>query len=439
MRFLLLVLFVGTMSGQALGFDTGLGPGLSVKNAMLYATFTAIAIQSAIQRNRRVELLPVLLPYVLLIMYAGMSWFFTVVFLENPFYQPLLTLIRLKAKLIDQFLILLVFFFGLVTTKDALWLAKALCWVIAAGCLVTVVDTFNIPDLGIITVRSFDGRVEGIIGSAQDFGGLCAFFLPAMVALWFVEQRWRRSLALLAIAVTVISLLLSVSRGAMVGLVCGLLFSLFALRRHISGVMLTRAAVVFLVLAAVAVIVVLSTEYGSLLQDRLTTGMSTGDLESVSSGRTRIWAGAVRQMADDPFSFIIGMGWEAYFQTAGDRYATHSVYLDRLYNLGIIGLSLFVLMFANAILTLRRSLAYASSADSPFIIAAIVGTAAFMISMAFSNTENAGMYNWAFIALALRLAIEAQSATVSSQAPLRAPPIREPMNRATRPTSFTPR
>src|SRR5688572_8350209 len=156
------------MGSRVLGLDLGIAPGISIKNAMLYAAFSAIAIESAIVRNRNVELLAVLLPFALLILYAVLTWIFIVLFLENANYSALATLIRLKAKLVDQFLMLLVFFYGVLNLREALWLLKSLVWVMIVGCLITVVDTFNIPDLGIIMARDMDGRVQGIVGSAGE-------------------------------------------------------------------------------------------------------------------------------------------------------------------------------------------------------------------------------------------------------------------------------
>jgi hypothetical protein len=231
MRYLLLSLFVATLGSRALGLDLGIAPGISIKNAMLYATFSAIAIHSAVLRNRNIELLPVLLPFALLILYAILTWLFTLLFLENPFYLPRPTLIRLKVKLVDQFLLLLVFFYGVVNWKEAVWLLKALIWVMIVGCFVTVVDTFNIPDLGIITARDRDGRIEGILGSAADFGGLLAFALPMIIVLWWIETGAKKVIALFGIALTLMSFLLSASRGAMVGLVAGAIVAAIYLRQ----------------------------------------------------------------------------------------------------------------------------------------------------------------------------------------------------------------
>ncbi len=404
-RYLLLILFTATMGSRALGLDLGLAPGISIKNVMLYAAVSAIAVESAIARNRKIELLPVILPFALLILYALLTWLFTILFLENPYYLPRATLIRLKVKLGDQFLWLLVFFFGVINWKDALWLLKALLWVMIIGCLITIVDTFNIPDLGIITARDRDGRIEGIIGSAAEFGGLLAFALPLIVALWWTETGLRKSFALVGIGLALVSIMLSASRGAMLGLVAGAVMAAIYLRRYISAQIVVRATLAVLVFTAVAVLVVLSTDFEYLLKERLSTGLDTGNVETISSGRTAILVAALREMAEYPLSFVIGLGWEAYYQTAGNRYATHSVYLDRLYNLGAIGLALFVLTFVGAIATARRGLRNAPTQAAPFLMATIIGMTSFMIAMAFTDIEAATTYVWAYAGLALRIAV----------------------------------
>ncbi len=405
-RYLLLILFIATMASRALDFDLGLAPGISVKNALLYATFSVIAIESAMARNRRFELLPVIIPFALLVFYALMSWLVIVLFLDNPYYDPVETLIRLKTKLADQFLWLLVFFYGLVNRKDALWLFKALTWVIIFSCLINVVDTFNIPDLGIITARDKDGRVEGILHSAPEFGGLLAFILPAIVALWWTEAGLKKSLAFIGIGLALVSLMLTATRGAMLGLAAGIIIAAIYLREYISARILGRATVAVLIFTVVAVLVVLSTDFGSLLEERLSTGLATGDVESISSGRTAFWLAAFGEMAKHPISFVSGLGWESFFQTIGHHYATHSVYVDRLYNLGTIGLALFVFSYANAFAAARRGLRNAPTNVAPFLIATIIGMISFMISMAFADIEGAATYVWACTGLALRMAVE---------------------------------
>ena len=440
-RILLLILFIATIGGRVLGLDLGLAPGLSIKNAMLYLAASAIAIESAVVRDRKLELLQVIIPFGLLVLYASMSWLITVLFIDNPNYETFGTLIQLKAKLIDQFLVLLVFFYGIVNWKEALRLLKALVWVVLIGCLLTVADTFNIPDLGVITSRDSDGRVEGFIGSAQDFGALLAFYLPAAVALLLGGSRFKKFLVLLGTGMLLVSIMLSASRGAMVGIIVGAMMAAFYLRRYISGQTVVRTAFAFVSFTVVAAVIVMATEYGDLLATRVSTGMSTGDVETLSSGRSAIWSAALREMADQPMSFITGRGWEAYFQTGGYRFATHSVYLDRLYNLGTIGLVLFLVSYVAVIVVARRGLASAPKEATPFLIATVIGMTSFVIAMAFSDIFEAAPFVWAFTGLALRIAVTIEPLT-ASDAPRHGTDLPSNFDQkyfTTRPTSVTPR
>lgn len=404
-KYLLLILFVATMGSRALGLDLGIAPGISLKNILLYVAVSVIAIDIAMTHKRKLDGLSVVVPFSLLILYAGLTWLVTVLFLENPYYGELSTLIRLKTKLVDQLLVFLVFFYGVVNWRDALWLLKSLLWVGVVGCFITVIDTFDMPDLGIVSARDRDGRIEGIIGSSQDFGGLLAFVLPGLVALWWTEQGAKRLLALIGVALAIICLLLSASRGAMLGAVAGAIMGGFYLRQYISAPIVARTTVAILFIVLFAVVVVLSTEYEYLLETRLTQGLGTGSVEKLSSGRTAIWQAAMQEMSVYPLSYVTGLGWEAYYETVGHRFATHSVYLDRFYNLGIIGLTLFIFTFASTLAVARRGLQAAPPESMPYLVATVIGMAAFIIAMAFSDIHGAATYIWAYTGIALRMAV----------------------------------
>lgn len=440
-RYFLLVVFVVLIASRALGLDIGLAPGVSLKNAMLYATAVLIAIDMSIARNRQIELLSVVVPFVALIVYATASWFIIVVFLDFPNYSAFQTLIQLKLKLIDQLIVLLVFFYGVTAWKDAVWTLKAITWVLVVGCLVTVVDTFNIPDLGIITTRDMDGRVEGILGSAGEFSGLLAFFIPPMIALAWAESGRARKFAMIGVGMGFVSLLVAATRGAMAGLVAGTIAGAILMREHLSIQLIARTMGAVLLLVAVSVVVVLSTDFATVLQERMSTGLQTGELQNISSGRTRIWGDALSDMADQPMSFITGLGWETYFQSVGRRYATHNVFLDRLYNLGLIGLILFTLSYVSAIFIIRNSIGRAPKESAPYLMATVIGMIALMVSMLFADLQSAASYSWAYAGLALRVAVSSSSAAGSPLDPqgFDNRRVRDQTNLATRPMSATPR
>lgn len=391
------------LGARAIGIDLSLGPGLSVKNALLYLSAILIAIEAAVTGNRKLELLSVIGPFGLLVLYALLTWIFVLLLMDYTHYSPRPTLIRLKTKLGDQFLMLLVFFYGVVNLKDAVWLLKSLIWVMAIGSLVTVVDTFNIPDLGIITTRE-DGRVEGILGSAQEFGALMAFFVPATVALWWTERGAKRALALFGVGLGLIALFLSASRGAIVGITAGSVLAAFYLRRLISAPVLGRGMAATLAIAVMAVVVLISTDFGYVLEERMTHGIGTGDIATLSSGRVVFWGQALREMMQYPLTFLTGFGWEAYYQSAGHHPATHSVYVDRLYNLGLIGLSLTIIPFVNAMAIARRAVQAATPDLSPYMMALVFGLVGLAITIAFSDIE-ALMYAWGVTGVALRIAL----------------------------------
>jgi O-Antigen ligase len=400
-RYLLVLLFFVMLMSRALGFDLSLGPGLSVKNALLYVTCGLMLIETAIARNRKIELLPVIVPFGLLFAYALASWLLIVLLLDIPTYSPRETLITLKTKLADQILMFLVFYYGVASLKDAIWLTKALIWIIILGNVVTVVDTWNIPDLGIITARE-DGRVDGVLGSSNDFAAMVAFFLPATVAMYWTEQGVRRRLALFGVFVTVVALLMAASRGAMLGLVAGSLMALVYLRRFIPRQRIAAGLAAVIVVGMVAGIVLAVTDFGYLLVSRFTQGFGSDNF-TVSSGRATIWSAALDTMLDSPWSFVTGFGWDAFYQSIGHKLAMHSDYMGYLYNLGLIGLTLLLSTYIGAIAAARKFMSDAPEEPRAYLMALVFGAAGFVIAMIFNDMQMPALYTWAFTGVALRM------------------------------------
>jgi hypothetical protein len=315
----------------------------------------------------------------------------------------------LKTKLIDQFLMLLVFFYGVTTFKDALWLLKWLIWAVIFSCFITIIDTFDIPNLGIITTRE-DGRVEGILASSQEFAALVTFFLPLIVALYWTETGKKRFLAFLGAGLAFAALLTAASRGAIVGLVAGGIVAAFYLRRWISARAFLRASAAGLVVTVTAIALLLFSDFGEVLQTRMTHGLDTGDTTTMTSGRSQNWSNILAEMFEYPVTFLTGFGWEAFFHSVGSHRATHSVYVDRLYNLGLIGLTLTLVVYFNAIAVARRALHGASAEVAPFMMALVFALAGFMIAITFSDIE-AATYTWGCTGVALRLAYANSTST----------------------------
>lgn len=192
----------------------------------------------------------------------------------------------------------------------------------------------------------------------------------------------------------------------MVGIVCGSAFSMFYLRSYISTVRIVQG-ILFVILGVLVMSVVFySTGYLDLLQERFLEKSSGGAFEA-SSSRSAIWELAIRRMIDTPSSFIVGFGWDAYIHM--DKLfprATHNFYLKQMFNLGIIGLSLYLVMFYNIVAKCRSALQQASDSARLHGMGFIFGIASLGAAIFFIDLHAPWIYVWAYVGLIMRLSVE---------------------------------
>lgn len=404
MRYLLAFFFFLIYAGDNLGISVSLGPGMSLKNLLLYLILAGIAINAAVARNRKVELVSVNVAFGLIILYAFMTWLTLSFVLQDPEYDMKGGFISLKSSMVDHFLTLLIFFYGVMHLKDASWLLRAIVWIAMLGNLVTVVDTMNIPNLGVMPPPAKDGRFEGFLGQPNAYGQFLVLYLPACLAVYLTERsKAGRILAALGILATLLALLLTASRGAYAGLLAGAILGAFYLRRYISTQTVVRATVSAMVLCAVVITVTIAAGYSDLYIDRF--DRMEGTAHVATSGRTSIWSNALASMMENPLSFISGYGFYSYDSDRSFRLATHNVYLSYLYNLGIIGLSLFLLMFARVLAAARTAVADSSGELRSQFVALVFGLLSFLVAIFFSDYQEAGYLLWAYVGITMRAAM----------------------------------
>lgn len=402
-RYALLLLFFIMLTAPALGLEVSVAPGLSVKNALLYAVVAAIAAEWAIVRNRRFETFSVIVPFATLVGYGFITWLVVVLLVDYQGYDPLETFIAFKSQFADHLIIFLAFFYGITRVKDAVWLFRLLIWIVLLSNIVTVIDGLNVPDLGIVMERR-DGRMGGLVGDSNDYGTFVAFFLPAIVALFLSCSRKARPLALIGIVASIFALAITASRGAYVAALGGAVMGTFYLRSYIATKTIIQYSVSLVLVCVVALIVVLNTEYRDLLMDRFSE-TQTSQVQDLSSGRTAIWSALLERMAENPTTFVTGYGWQA-FENANFRYATHNRYLNLLFNLGLIGLFLFLLTSANVIKLARNAIAVGDDETKGFLVAFVFGFSAMLVSLLTSDVNAPWIFIWASSGLAVRIAVE---------------------------------
>ncbi len=399
---LLILLFFVLFASRTLGFDLSLAPGMSVKNLFLYLVFAVIAIETALTRNRKLELMSVLVPFFIFALYAIFSWLVLILLVQYPNYSIRLSLISLKSGPIETLMVLILFFYGARDTTQALSVLRSMVWLIIAGNVVTVIDGANIVNLGLISLRE-DGRVGGTIGNSNEFAYFVALFLPTIIAFYWHDKGARKVLAGIGVIFSGLAFLMAVSRGAIVGLVVGALLGAWYLRAIIPTQVLVRSGLSALGLCVVAVIGAFAIGYGELLAERF--GQFGEGRQVASSGRTVIWGKALGSMLENPLTFIVGYGWHAYESAVEFNFATHNYYLNILYNLGMVGVGLFLLVAVNVLRAARSAVNVADDEVRPFLIAFLFGFLSLLVAIFFGGLYTSAIYIWAFVGISLRLAV----------------------------------
>lgn len=403
-RLLLFLIFFVMFAGDNIGLNVGLAPGLSVKNAFLYLILVSIAIESALKRNRSIELMSVILPYSMLFLYAMFTWTFILLLRWYPGYSMISTLIGLKGSLADHVIVLIVFFYGVLNAKDALALIKALIWTVVIANIVTIVDSLNIPDLG-LAGELYQGRIVGFIGEPNQYAAFLDLFLPSSLALVLLGRGFVRLLALLAFAASVLALFMTISRGGLVGLFIGSAIGTFYLRQHISGKTIVASMGGMFVLLVLIVSILFALGFGDMLYER-TIGVSTrGNAFDISSGRTSLWGNALAVMFEQPLSLILGYGWGSYRYFPEFTLAPHNTYLKVFFELGFVGLVLMLTALFNIFRIALDGVRHADASAAPFLFAFCFGFPSFLIAIFFVDLTTPWILIWAYIGTSMRLAV----------------------------------
>jgi O-antigen ligase len=136
-----------------------------------------------------------------------------------------------------------------------------------------------------------------------------------------------------------------------------------------------------------------------------------GNLHTASSGRTTFWLNALGVMAESPLSFVTGFGFDAYESSREFSAAVHNHYLNKLFNLGLIGLALFLAVFGSMLSIFRASIMPALQDSKPFLFAVVIGLLCLLVTQIFGQYYRSGYLIWACLGVCLRLAMEIRRET----------------------------
>jgi len=188
------------------------------------------------------------------------------------------------------------------------------------------------------------------------------------------------------------------------------------LRHVIRFTQFVKTAIAVTALLAVVTVIV-ATEYSDLLHSRFVGQSTDVELFDVSSGRTEIWRMVLSKQGQTPISFVIGFGWAAYdaMRAMGEfRFATHSAYLAYLFDLGAIGLVLFLTLLLHIIRVTKKTIDISDDAVRALLMAFLFAFLSISVAIIFGNLHKPWLFIWAYTGLMMRLAVEASSKLRSS-------------------------
>jgi len=272
---------------------------------------------------------------------------------------------------------------------------KILLILMCASVLVLDKSFINLMSQRDMSSFSYDMRDAGAMGYAgvNGLGAFAAQFSIFLIAMAGVARKWWRPALFVTLALTLLALMYSFSRGAYLGLCVGLLYL---------GVRKNRLLLVILVLFLSSWQTLVPP---AVRQRVLMTRGENGEIESSAAERLSLWDEAMQIFRGDP---LFGMGFNTYGTSdhVGGYRDTHNVYVKVLVETGLVGLSVFLILLGKMH---RQARLLMDEARDPFLSSLGIAFAGLMITLAVVNffgdrwtyLQISG-YTWTLLAMVVR-------------------------------------
>jgi len=434
---LLFIILIGVLAGSDIfQLTMSMGPGLSVKNALLYPIALGLLFRMALTGRFRMRLPAVNLAFILWVGYAFLTWLACVTVIHYPGYNAVEQGIELKSMLIDSAIFFFTFFYGVEVEQDFLVITKTLALCIGVANILTLADLAGIVHLGITVGQGGveADRVFGVFGHANDTATLIVCLLPMMVAVATSSRGWMKLVWFGGVFASVAVLILTVSRTGYAGGLIGYALAVFICRRYLPTSRVVSWSLIGLtcILIAAGVGAILMPGMAQVINERLFNQSMAISMSVASSGRTTIWATALATMMSHPLTLLTGFGWNVYHLMF--TLVTHNYYLDQWFGLGLVGLFALLTIQYQTIVTALRAIGPADDAARPYMIALVFGMIGLSVCIFFDNLDKPWSYVWVYVGFTLRAAADivekAQKSAVASAARARVKAVAAPAPRA---------
>jgi O-antigen ligase len=420
---LLYVLLISTLAASDI-LQTGmsLGPGLSIKNVLLYPIALGLVFRMALTGRFRMRLPIVNVAFIVWVTYALLTWIACVTVIHYPGYDAVYSGIELKSGLIDSALFFFVFFYGTESEQDFFLFAKVLAAWIGIANVLTLADLAGIVHLGITVGDSGveADRVFGVFGHANDTAALIVCVLPMMVTVAMSSRGFMKSLWYAGALASMAVLLLTISRAAYVGVILGYGAGVWICRRYLptSRVVTWTLLGVSCTVVCAGLAAALIPDFWQVISERIFNQSMAMSMSVASSGRTTIWMAAIDAMMAHPITLLTGFGYRVYETMF--VLVTHNYYLDQWFGLGLIGLFSFLTIQYQVVATAFRAIGTAAAGLRPHMIALVFGMLGLAVCIFFGNLYKPWSYVWIYVGFAVRAAADiiekAQKNAVASPA-----------------------
>lgn len=406
---LLFVLLIGILAASDI-LQTGmsLGPGLSVKNALLYPIALGLLFRMTLTGSFRMRLPIVNVAFLIWIAYGTLTWIACITLIHYPGYDPVSMGIELKSVLIDSALFFFVYFYGSEGEPDFLLLSKALALCIGIANILTLADVAGVVHLGLTVGQGGveADRVFGVFGHANDTAALIVCVLPMMITVANSSRSAVKFLWYVGILASVAVLILTVSRAAYVGVIVGYGAAVWLCRRYLPTSRVISWTLIGITCVAVAggLAVALIPEMAQVISERIFSQSMSTSMSVASSGRTVIWMTAISTMMSHPLTLLTGFGWDVYHTMF--ELVTHNYYLDQWFGLGLIGLFSFLTIQYQTVATALRAIAAERGPLRPYMLSLVFGTLGLAVCLFFGNLDKPWSYVWIYTGFTLRMAAD---------------------------------
>ena len=428
MRMLFILLISTLAASDILKTGMSLAPGLSVKNALLYPIALGLLFRMALTGRFRMRLPIVNVAFIVWISYAMVTWIACSTVIHVPGYDWIHKGIELKSMLIDSALFFFTYFYGVEREQDFFLFAKTLAAWIGFANILTLADVAGLVHLGITigTGGVEADRVFGVFGHANDTATLIVCTLPMLVTVALSSRGVMRFFWYAGAFASLAVLVLTVSRGAYVGVVAGYGAGVWLCRRYLPTSKVFAWTMIGLtgVVLAAGLAAVLMPDLTQVLDQRLLNQSMANSMSVASSGRTVIWARAISAMMAHPITLLTGYGWNVYHTMF--ELVTHNYYLDQWFGMGLIGLFAFLTIEYQTVVTARRAVEVAGRGPlRPYMIAFVFGVLGLAVCIFFENLDKPWSYVWIYIGFALRAAADVvEKSQQRAVAPARRAPVK---------------